>query len=332
MRTGRLQHADPQSARHARLGQGARASYKLPHLPGRQHAVQRAAPTTPISPSSTSAACDLRRRRHGGAGGGREALARRSPAARSSKATACRETSPSVDLQPDRHRRPTPAPSACRCPTPRSRSSTTTATRCRSAQPGEIAIKGPQVMAGYWQRPDETAKVMTADGFFKSGDIGVMDERGYFKIVDRKKDMILVSGFNVYPERDRGRRRAAIPACSSAPRSACRTRSPARRSSCSSCGSDPSLTEADAARPTAQATHRLQAAEVRRVPRRAAEDQRRQDPAPRTARRRAQEGGLGATSRVVPRWRVRPFAEGAPNGSQRLCSRRSRPVSRCLFL
>ena len=66
-------------------------------------------------------------------------------------------------------------------------------------QPGEIAIKGPQVMAGYWQRPDETAKVMTSDGYFKSGDIGVMDERGYFKIVDRKKDMVLVSGFNVYP-------------------------------------------------------------------------------------------------------------------------------------
>ena len=66
-------------------------------------------------------------------------------------------------------------------------------------QSGEIAIKGPQVMAGYWQRPDETAKVMTEDGYFKSGDVGVMDERGYFKIVDRKKDMVLVSGFNVYP-------------------------------------------------------------------------------------------------------------------------------------
>jgi long-chain acyl-CoA synthetase len=66
-------------------------------------------------------------------------------------------------------------------------------------QPGEIAIKGPQVMAGYWQRPDETAKVMNADGYFKSGDIGIMDSRGYFKIVDRKKDMVLVSGFNVYP-------------------------------------------------------------------------------------------------------------------------------------
>ena len=66
-------------------------------------------------------------------------------------------------------------------------------------QPGEIAIKGPQVMAGYWQRPDETAKVMTPDGYFKSGDIGILDDNGFFKIVDRKKDMILVSGFNVYP-------------------------------------------------------------------------------------------------------------------------------------
>jgi len=66
-------------------------------------------------------------------------------------------------------------------------------------QPGEIAIKGPQVMAGYWQRPDETARSMTADGYFKSGDIGTRDAHGFFKIIDRKKDMILVSGFNVYP-------------------------------------------------------------------------------------------------------------------------------------
>ena len=66
-------------------------------------------------------------------------------------------------------------------------------------QTGEICIRGPQVMAGYWQRPDETALVMTPDGYFKSGDIGIMDERGYVRIVDRKKDMILVSGFNVYP-------------------------------------------------------------------------------------------------------------------------------------
>ncbi len=64
---------------------------------------------------------------------------------------------------------------------------------------GEIAIRGPQVMQGYWQRPDETALVMTPDGFFKSGDIGEMDARGYIKIVDRKKDMIVVSGFKVFP-------------------------------------------------------------------------------------------------------------------------------------
>ena len=66
-------------------------------------------------------------------------------------------------------------------------------------QPGEICAKGPQVMVGYWNRPDETAKVMTADGYFRTGDIGVMTPDGYTKIVDRKKDMILVSGFNVYP-------------------------------------------------------------------------------------------------------------------------------------
>jgi long-chain acyl-CoA synthetase len=66
-------------------------------------------------------------------------------------------------------------------------------------QPGEICARGPQVMAGYWNRPDETAAVMTADGYFRTGDIGVMTPDGYTKIVDRKKDMILVSGFNVYP-------------------------------------------------------------------------------------------------------------------------------------
>jgi long-chain acyl-CoA synthetase len=71
-------------------------------------------------------------------------------------------------------------------------------------QPGEICIKGPQVMAGYWQRPQDTADVMTPDGYFLSGDIGIMDERGYIRIVDRKKDMILVSGFNVYPNEIEG--------------------------------------------------------------------------------------------------------------------------------
>ncbi len=64
---------------------------------------------------------------------------------------------------------------------------------------GELCIKGPQVMKGYWNKPEETAKVMTSDGFFRTGDLGFMNEDGYLKIVDRKKDMILVSGFNVYP-------------------------------------------------------------------------------------------------------------------------------------
>ncbi len=66
-------------------------------------------------------------------------------------------------------------------------------------QPGEICIRGPQVMAGYWNRPEETVKVMSADGYFASGDIGIMDERGFVRIVDRKKDMIVVSGFKVFP-------------------------------------------------------------------------------------------------------------------------------------
>jgi long-chain acyl-CoA synthetase len=70
---------------------------------------------------------------------------------------------------------------------------------CKSGDIGEICIRGPQVMRGYWNQPQETANVMTVDGFFKSGDLGFMDSRGCVKIVDRKKDMILVSGFNVYP-------------------------------------------------------------------------------------------------------------------------------------
>jgi long-chain acyl-CoA synthetase len=76
--------------------------------------------------------------------------------------------------------------------------------RVELGQPGEICIRGPQVMAGYWKRPDETAKVMDKEGFFATGDIGVMDEKGFVRIVDRKKDMILVSGFNVYPNEIEG--------------------------------------------------------------------------------------------------------------------------------
>ena len=73
------------------------------------------------------------------------------------------------------------------------------ATRLPLGEPGEICIKGPNVMRGYYNQPAENEKAFTADGFMRTGDIGIMDERGYTKIVDRKKDMILVSGFNVFP-------------------------------------------------------------------------------------------------------------------------------------
>jgi len=66
-------------------------------------------------------------------------------------------------------------------------------------EPGELCVRGPQVMAGYWNNPEATAKAMTSDGFFRTGDIAIVDEQGFFKIVDRKKDMIIISGFNVYP-------------------------------------------------------------------------------------------------------------------------------------
>ena len=69
----------------------------------------------------------------------------------------------------------------------------------KPGEPGELCVKGPQVMKGYWQRPDETAKILTEDGWLKTGDIATMDDDGFLRIVDRKKDMILVSGFNVYP-------------------------------------------------------------------------------------------------------------------------------------
>ncbi|WP_310632608.1 AMP-binding protein [Paraburkholderia sp.] len=72
-------------------------------------------------------------------------------------------------------------------------------TWARIGEPGELCVKGPQVMRGYWNRPDETAKVFVSDGWLTTGDIGVMDARGYIRLIDRKKDMILVSGFNVYP-------------------------------------------------------------------------------------------------------------------------------------
>ncbi len=124
---------------------------------------------------STSRSCaSANRRRHGGAeGGGRELEGDH----RRADHRGLRPVGDlaDADLQPGGHRRSTPARSAFRCPRPTSRSATTTATKCRSASPAKSARKGPQVMVGYWNRPEETAQVMTADGFFRTGDIGIMD-------------------------------------------------------------------------------------------------------------------------------------------------------------
>ena len=161
-------------------------------------------------------------------------------------------------------------------------------------QPGEIAIRGPQVMAGYWNRPDETEKVMTPDGFFKSGDVGIMDERGYIRIVDRKKDMILVSGFNVYPNEIEQRhhvapRRRRVRRGGRARRALRRGGQGVRRAQ----GPHAHGRAAHGVLP--RELHGLQETEVHRVPRRAAEEQRRQDPAARVARR----GGRSRRASVV---------------------------------
>ena len=165
-------------------------------------------------------------------------------------------------------------------------------------QPGEICAKGPQVMAGYWNRPDETAKVMTADGYFRTGDIGVMTPDGYTKIVDRKKDMILVSGFNVYPNEIEeviashpGVLECAVIGVPDA-RSGEAVKAFVVKK-------DPNLTAEDIIKFCGTATDQLQGAEADRVPDQPAEDQCRKDPAPRIARREEGRGRLNATAVIA---------------------------------
>ena len=195
---GRLQHPDPEPARPAGACSRSCRSDTFHSFPAVNTLFNAMANHPDFGTRRLEQPEDLGRRRHGGAERRRQALARedRLPDLRGLRPVgdlAVGHLQPGRQHRLHRHHRPAAAQH-------RDRScSTTTATKCRWAQPGEIAIKGPQVMAGYWQRPDETAKVMTADGYFRTGDIGVVDERGYFKIVDRKKDMILVCGFNVYP-------------------------------------------------------------------------------------------------------------------------------------
>ncbi len=147
---------------------------------------------------------------------------------------------------------------------------------------GEIAIRGPQVMAGYWQRPDETAKVMTPDAYFRTGDIGVVDERGYFRIVDRKKDMILVSGFNVYPNEIEDVL-TQMPGVLEAAAVGVPDAKGGRGGQGGHRQEEPGPDRGRGARLLRGQPDRLQAAKGGGVPHRAAEDERRQDPAPRAA-------------------------------------------------
>ena len=140
-------------------------------------------------------------------------------------------------------------------------------------------------MAGYWQRPDETAKVMTADGFFRTGDIGVMDADGYIKIVDRKKDMILVSGFNVYPNEieDVVASHPGVLECAVIGVPDAKSGEAVKAFVVKK---DPSLTAEDIIKYCGTQLTGYKVPEADRVPDRPAQDQCRQDPAPRIARRK----------------------------------------------
>ena len=162
---------------------------------------------------------------------------------------------------------------------------------------GEICIKGPQVMAGYWGRPDETAKVIDKNGWLATGDIGVMDELGFVRIVDRKKDMILVSGFNVYPNEVE-----AVVAMHPGVLECAAIGVPDAKSGEAVklfvVKKDPALTaEAVLAHCREQLTG-LQVPARGRVSNGIAEVERRQDPAPRTARRSQDQGGLSHVERL----------------------------------
>ena len=159
-------------------------------------------------------------------------------------------------------------------------------------QPGEICIRGPQVMAGYWQRPDETAKVIDKDGWFATGDIGVMDERGLR--ADRRPQEGHDPGLRLQrlSERDRGRRRDA-PRRARVRRGRRAGREVGRGGQAVRRQEGPGADRRRRAEALPRAPHRLQVPARRRVPHRPAEDQRRQDPAPRAARRAEEGGGVG---------------------------------------
>ena len=278
----RRQSADPQPARHGRLRQGA-GEIPGQQLPGRQHALQRPAEHARLRQARFLQAEDLQRRRHGDAKAGRREVAE------GHRLRAVGRLRPVGDLaDADLQSAPTStsSPATIGIPVPSTYLSIRDddGNEVPLGEAGEICAKGPQVMAGYWNRPDETAKVMTADGYFRTGDIGVMDENGYTKIVDRKKDMILVSGFNVYPNEIEeviashpGVLECAVIGVPDAKSGEAVKAFVVKK--------DPNLTRRGRHQVLRHAAHRLQGAEADRVPDRPAEDQCRQDPAPRAARR-----------------------------------------------
>ena len=166
---------------------------------------------------------------------------------------------------------------------------------------GEICARGPQVMVGYWNRPDETAQVMTPDGFFRTGDIGVMDDQGRVKIVDRKKDMISVSGFKVFPNEveDIAMMQGGVLECAAVGVPDAHSSEAVKLFVVKK---DAGTDRAGLAPLHARQARRLQDAEIHRIPQRPAEDQCRQDPAPRVAGRRMSEANRRAAD-VVTFWR-----------------------------
>ncbi len=184
-------------------------------------------------------------------------------------------------------------------------------------QPGEICIRGPQVMAGYWQHPEETAKVLDKNGWFATGDIGVMDERGFVRIVDRKKDMILVSGFNVYPNEIEG---VAVmhPGVLECAAVGVPDKKSGEAVKLFVVKKDEKLTAEEVAEALPRAPDGLQGAARRGVPQGIAEDERRQDPAPRAARRGDEEGGVSAPAEDkdahASRAKPRPERRGCEHG------------------
>ncbi len=197
--------------------------------------------------------------------------------------------------------------------------------------------QGPQVMQGYWQRPDETALVMTPDGFFKSGDVGEMDARGYIKIVDRKKDMIVVSGFKVFPNEIEGVV-ASHPGVLECAAIGVPDAGAGEAVMLFVVKKDPALTKEALQAWCAQQFTGYKRPKVHRVPRRAAQDQCRQDPAARAARQHAEESRLiwagylqPPAAGHVPRGRF--FREeGAMTPAEALGRGRGRPVGRRLQL